>query len=128
MPGEYHPSIVAIEKHKDLQHKTLCHFQFVVIPSSSTSNKPCFRKISSNHHIDTSSRPSANELRVFCHKFYPRAHPVTAHQSNRTRQAFNLKTLPSFRCFVFRCKGVLAPKYCFPCSISIVCMTYSSMK
>lgn len=66
----YHPCIQAIEKHKDLQHKNPCHFQFVAIPSSSSSNKPCFRKISSNHHIDTSSRLSANEPRFFCHNFY----------------------------------------------------------
>lgn len=85
MSQEYHPSVVTIEKHKDLQHKNLCHFQFVVIPSSSSSNKPCFRKISSNHHIDTLSRLSANEPRFFCHYFYPRAHRVRAHQRNSAR-------------------------------------------
>lgn len=99
---EYHPWIQAIEKHKDLQHKNLCHFQFVVIPSSSTSNKPCFRKISSNHHIDTSSRLSANEPRFFCHNFYPRVHIVTAYQRNGARYTFNLKMLFSFRSFCFQ--------------------------
>lgn len=41
---------------------------------------------------------------------------------------FNLKTLTSFRSFVFKCGGLFVPKYHFPYSISIVCMTYNEMK
>lgn len=104
---EYHPSILTTEKHKNLQHKNLCHFQFAVIPSSSSSNKPCFRKFSHNHHIDTSSRLSANEPRFFCHNFYPRAHTVTAHQKNSVERTFNLKAVSSFRSLGFQVQGVI---------------------
>lgn len=122
MSQAYHPCIQAIEKHKDLQHENPCHFQFVVIPSSSSSNKPCFRKISSNHPIDTSSRLSANEPRFFCHNFYPRVHIVTAYQRNGARYTFHLKMLLSFRSFVFKCRGLFVPECLFPYSISIVYM------
>lgn len=111
---EYHPSILTIGKHKDLQHKNLCHFQFVVIPSSSRSNKPCFREISSNHHIDTSSSLSANEPRFSCHNFYPRAHTVTAHQRNSARHSFqSQKHFPLSDASVFKWRGLFVPKYLF---------------
>jgi hypothetical protein len=107
MSQEYHPSIPTIEKHKDLQHKNSCHFQFVVIPSSSSSNKPYFRRLSSNHHIDTPCRLSANEPRFSCHNFYPRAHTVTAYQRNSARHTFNLKPLFSFRSLAFQVQGAI---------------------
>lgn len=82
---------------------------------SSSSNKPCFRKISSNHqYIDTSSRLSANEPGFFCHNFYPRARTVIAHQRNLVRHTFSLKTLFLLHKLLFSSAGgYFVPEYPF---------------